>query len=88
LALVERAAHLLARDDEAPSVQPLLEHAPRFADLIEGEANEAGHAALRGAEAIDRPQAHPISSLRSPISSTAPSRRAGADERRAARRRG
>jgi len=37
------------------SVAPLLERAPRFADLIEGAADEAGHAALRGAETIGRP---------------------------------
>jgi putative transposase len=48
-------AHLLARDDEAVNVRPLLERAPRFADLIEGEADEAGCAALRGAETIGRP---------------------------------
>ena len=48
-------AHRLGRDDEAASVQPLLERAQRFADLIEGEADEPGHAARRGAEAIARP---------------------------------
>jgi putative transposase len=52
-------AHLPARDDEAVSVQPLLDRAPRFADLIEGEADEAGYAALRGAEAIARPLGAP-----------------------------
>jgi putative transposase len=48
-------AHLPGRDDEAVNVRPLLERAPRFADLIEGEADEAGYAALRGAETIGRP---------------------------------
>jgi putative transposase len=52
-------AHLDGRDDEAVSVRPLLERAPRFADLIEGEADEAGYAALRGAEAIGRPLGAP-----------------------------
>jgi putative transposase len=52
-------AHLLGRDDEAVSVQPLLARAPRFADLIEGEADAAGYAALRGAEAIGRPLGAP-----------------------------
>jgi putative transposase len=52
-------AHLLGRDDEAVSVQPLLERAPRFADLIEGDADEAGYVALRGAEAIGRPLGAP-----------------------------
>jgi putative transposase len=36
-------------------VRPLLERAPRFADLIEAEGGEAGYTALRGAETIGRP---------------------------------
>jgi putative transposase len=49
----------MGRDDEAVSVRPLLERAPRFADLVEGEADEAGYAALCGAEAIGRPLGTP-----------------------------
>jgi REP-associated tyrosine transposase len=48
-------AHLRGRDDALVSVAPLLERLPRFADLIEGAADEAGYAALRGAETIGRP---------------------------------
>jgi len=48
-------AHLLGCDDALVSVRPLLERAPRFADLIEGGGDEAGYAALRGAETIGRP---------------------------------
>ena len=48
-------AHLLGRDDGLVAVQPLLERAPRFADLIESQAAEAAEAALRRAETIGRP---------------------------------
>ena len=37
------------------SVKPLLDCAPRFADLIEGKPDEASDATLRRAELIGRP---------------------------------
>ena len=52
-------AHLLGRDDELLSVTPLLERAPRFADLIEGEPDEAAYAPLRYAETLGRPLGAP-----------------------------
>jgi putative transposase len=52
-------AHLLGRDDELVAVQPLLERAPRLADLTESEADAAAYAALRGAEVIGRPLGAP-----------------------------
>jgi putative transposase len=66
--LVERAqdwphssvrAHLSGRDDALVEVRPLLERAPRFADLIEAEPDEAAFAALRRSETIGRPLGSP-----------------------------
>jgi len=48
-------AHLAGRDDGLVSVRPLLDRAPRFADLVEGEPDEASWTALRRAELIGRP---------------------------------
>ncbi len=48
-------AHLAGRDDGLASVRPLLDRAPRFADLIEGEADAAAFVHLRRSELIGRP---------------------------------
>ncbi len=48
-------AHLTGRDDALVSVKPLLDRAPRFADLIEGEPDDASFTPLRRAELIGRP---------------------------------
>ncbi len=48
-------AHLAGRDDALVSVKPLLDRAPRFADLIEGELDDAAFTPLRRAELIGRP---------------------------------
>ena len=48
-------AHLAGRDDDLVSVRPLLDRAPRFADLIEGEPDDASFTPLRRAELIGRP---------------------------------
>ena len=62
--LVERAqdwpwsnvrAHLAGRDDGLVSVKPLLDRAPRFADLLDGEPDDAAFTPLRRAELIGRP---------------------------------
>ena len=47
------------RDDGLVSVRPLLDRAPRFADLIEGEADGAAFAPLRRSELIGRPLGSP-----------------------------
>jgi len=52
-------AHLAGCDDALVEVRPLLERASRFADLIEGEADEAAFTALRRSEAIGRPLGSP-----------------------------
>ena len=52
-------AHLAGRDDGLVAVKPLLDRAPRFADLVEGEADEASWTALRRAEGIGRPLGAP-----------------------------
>jgi putative transposase len=66
--LVERAddwphsslrAHLAGRDDGLVEVRPLLERAPRFADLIEAGPDEAAFMALRRNEIIGRPLGSP-----------------------------
>ena len=66
--LVERAqdwphssvrAHLAGRDDALVEVGPLLERAPRFADLIAAGPDEAAFAALRRSETIGRPLGSP-----------------------------
>lgn len=66
--LVERAqdwrhssvrAHLAGRDDALVEVRPLLERAPRFADLIDGEPDEAAFTTLRRSELIGRPLGSP-----------------------------
>ena len=48
-------AHLAGRDDGLVSVRPLLDRAPRFADLLDGAPDEAAFAALRNSELIGRP---------------------------------
>ncbi len=48
-------AHLAGRDDGLVRVKPLLDRAPHFADLIEGEADAAAFAPLRRSELIGRP---------------------------------
>jgi putative transposase len=52
-------AHLAGRDDGLASVAPLLERAPRFADLIDGEPDDAAFAPLRRDELIGRPLGAP-----------------------------
>ncbi len=52
-------AHLAGRDDGLVNVRPLLDRAPRFADLIEGEADGAAFTALRRSELIGRPLGSP-----------------------------
>jgi len=52
-------AHLAGRDDARVAVRPLLARAPRFADLIEGEGDEAAFTPLRRSEAIGRPLGSP-----------------------------
>jgi putative transposase len=52
-------AHLAGRDDGLVSVRPLLDRAPRFADLVESEPDEASWTALRRAELIGRPLGAP-----------------------------
>ncbi len=52
-------AHLAGRDDRLVSVRPLLDRAPRFADLIAGEPDDAAFAPLRRAELIGRPVGAP-----------------------------
>ena len=51
-------AHLAGEDDGLVSVAPVLARVERFADLIAGEADEPGFAALRAAELIGRPLAN------------------------------
>ena len=48
-------AHLAERDDGLVSVRPLLDRAPRFADLIGGEADDEAFEPLRRSELIGRP---------------------------------
>ena len=43
------------RDDGLVRVKPLIDRAPRFADLIEGEADAAAFVRLRRNELIGRP---------------------------------
>ena len=66
--LVERAqdwphssvrAHLAGRDDALVEVRPLLDRAPRFADLIDAVPDEAAFTALRRSELIGRPLGSP-----------------------------
>jgi len=66
--LVERAedwphssarAHLAGRDDGVAALRPLLDRAPRFADLLQTEADHAAFAALRNSELIGRPLGAP-----------------------------
>ena len=51
-------APLAGRDDGLVRVAPAPGRVERFADLIAGEADEAGFAALRAAERIGRPLAN------------------------------
>jgi len=62
--LVERAwdwphssvgAHLAGRDDGLVRVQPLIDRAPRSADLLDTDADDPAFAALRRSELIGRP---------------------------------
>ncbi len=66
--LVERAwdwphasvrAHLAGRDDGLVDVKPLLDMAPRFADLLDSGRDEAAFTALRRSELIGRPPGSP-----------------------------
>ncbi len=52
-------ARVAGRDDALVSVKPLLDRAPRFADLIEGEPDDASFTPLRRAELIGRPVGAP-----------------------------
>ena len=47
-------AHLAERDDGLVSVRPLLDRAPRFADLLEAEGDGEAFALLRRSELIGR----------------------------------
>jgi putative transposase len=47
-------AHLAGADDELVVVRPVLDRAPRFAELL-ADRDEAGYAALRVAEGSGRP---------------------------------
>ncbi len=49
------SAHLAGRDDGLVSVRPLIDRAPHFADLIEGEADAVAFVRLRRSELIGRP---------------------------------
>ena len=71
-------AHLSGRDDGLVSVRPLLERVPRFADLIEGEADAEAFVRLRRSELIGRPLARRRSSPPSSGASAARSRQANA----------
>ena len=48
-------AHLAGRDDGLVRVQPLIDRAPRFADLLDTDADDPAFAALRRSELIGRP---------------------------------
>jgi len=48
-------AHVAGEDDGLVTVRPLLERAPRFADLLEGDADAPSFQALRRSERIGRP---------------------------------
>src|SRR5271157_1667930 len=48
-------AHLAGRDDGLVRVKPLLDRAPHFVDLLEGEADAAAFVRLRRSELIGRP---------------------------------
>ena len=48
-------AHLAGRDDGLVEVRPLLDRAPNFADLLDGDPDDPGFAALRRNELIGRP---------------------------------
>ena len=52
-------AHLARRDDALVSVRPLLERAPRFADLLDGEPDSPSFATLRRSALIGRPLGAP-----------------------------
>ena len=52
-------AHLAGEDDGLVSVRPLLDRAPRFADLLEGDADDPAFRALRRSELIGRPLGTP-----------------------------
>jgi putative transposase len=66
-------AHLARRDDGLVSVKPLLERAPRFADLLDGDPDEA-FTAFRRNELIGRRSAAPSSWRPLPSNSDATSR--------------
>ena len=48
-------AHLAGRDDRLVSVKPVIDRAPHFADLIEGEADAAAFVRLRRSKLIGLP---------------------------------
>ena len=53
------SAHLAGRDDALVSVRPLLDRAPRFADLLDSESDSVSFAPLRRSELIGRPLGAP-----------------------------
>jgi REP-associated tyrosine transposase len=75
-------AHLAGCDDGLVSVKPLLDRAPRFADLLDGEADAVAFVRLRRSELIGRPlgaagfvaEIGSVSGARSPRASAAASR--------------
>jgi putative transposase len=48
-------AHLAGRDGGHVKMRPLVDRVPRFADLLEGEADDPAFLALRRSELIGRP---------------------------------
>jgi len=52
-------AYLAGRDDGLVSVKPLIDRAPHFADLIEGEPDAEAFVRLRRSELIGRPLGSP-----------------------------
>ena len=49
------AAHVAGEDDGVAIVRPLLDRIPRFADLLDGDADDPDFAVLRNSETIGRP---------------------------------
>ncbi len=48
-------AHVASRADGLVTVRPLIDRAPRFADLLDTDADQPAFAALRRSELIGRP---------------------------------
>jgi putative transposase len=76
------AAHLAGGDDGLVSVRPLLDRAPRFADLIETDADDPAFVALRLSELMAARSAGRSSRTPSAVNSVASSRPAGVDRSR------